>query len=242
MTPFNISDSDTADILASDHGRAMSGGNTFSLLPRVAASLWFVALTIVFTRGLADMIRAAPLESSVFGAWAAVVSRSCTLIFFATIGWLMLVRPQPVARRNGVVPMAVAFFGTYSVWLMPFLPSAAISPTLQIVSAAVSLAGSVLIVFTVLHLGRSFSIAPQARKLVIRGPYRIVRHPLYAAEEIAIIGVLFQYAWYAALSFLILHVALQICRMDYEESLLRAVFPDYENYAKRTARLIPGIW
>jgi protein-S-isoprenylcysteine O-methyltransferase Ste14 len=30
--------------------------------------------------------------------------------------------------------------------------------------------------------------------------------------------------------------------MDYEESLLRAVFPDYEAYAKRTARLIPGIW
>ncbi len=231
-----------AAIGASQSDNHAGGRAPFSLLARIAACLWFAVLTIIFLQGFAHMVTTARSDGGVFAAWAMVVSRACTLIFYATLGWLMLVRPQPLARRNGIVPMAVAFCGTYSVWLMPLLPTAALSPTLQIVSAAISLTGSILIIVTVLHLGRSFSIAPQARKLVIRGPYRIVRHPLYVAEEIAIIGVLFQYAWYAALSFLIIHVALQICRMDYEESLLRAVFPDYEAYAKRTARLIPGIW
>jgi protein-S-isoprenylcysteine O-methyltransferase Ste14 len=242
MGQIGMTDADIVDIVPSQSDRNSDARKPFSLLARVAACLWFAVLTAIFLQGFTHMVTVARSDGGVFAAWAVVVSRACTLIFYVTLGWLMLVRPQPLARRNGIVPMAVAFFGTYSVWLLPFLPPAAPSPSLEIVSAAVSLTGSILIVVTVLHLGRSFSIAPQARRLVIRGPYRIVRHPLYAAEEIAVIGVLFQYAWYGALSFLIVHMALQICRMDYEESLLRAVFPDYEAYAKRTARLIPGIW
>jgi protein-S-isoprenylcysteine O-methyltransferase Ste14 len=216
--------------------------HSFALLSRVAASLWFVILSIVFARGLIATITAVPPGSLTFSDWSPVVSHICSLIFFVTLGWLMLVRPRARARQNGVVPQIVAFTGTYAVWLMPILPQGVHPPALQMVSAAITLTGSLMIVCSVFYLGRSFSIAPQARKLVIGGPYRIVRHPLYVAEEIAIIGVALQYAWYAALPFLVCHVALQLRRMDYEESLLRAVFPDYEAYARRTARLIPGIW
>ena len=242
MKTFGVPASDGVDLSAADGGPASTQPRSFSLLGRVAASLWFIVLAIVFGRGLVGMVRAVPPGGAGFSEWAAVVSRSCTLIFYVTLGWLILVRPRALARRNGAVPMVIAFSGTYAVWLMPFLPHGDISPTLQVISAAIALGGSFLIIFTVLYLGRSFSIVPQARKLVIRGPYRIVRHPLYVAEEIAIIGVLFQYAWYAALPFLVVHLGLQIRRMVYEESLLRAVFPDYEAYARRTPRLIPGIW
>lgn len=214
----------------------------FAKLARVAASLWFVLLGVIFAHGLLDMIHAVRVSGGGAVAWAAILSRSCSLMFFGTLGWLMLVRPRPVARRDEVLPTIIAFAGTYAVWLMPFLPHGAASPALQMLSAAVALAGSLSIIFAVLYLGRSFSIVPQARRLVIGGPYRFVRHPLYAAEELAIIGVLFQYAWYASLIFLVVHMALQIRRMNYEESLLLSVFPDYEAYARRTARLIPGVW
>jgi protein-S-isoprenylcysteine O-methyltransferase Ste14 len=225
---------------------------SFSLLGRVAASLWFVVLTILFAKGLTAMIRALPpidnLGSDNFALWATVVSRCCTLVFYLTLGWLILIRPHPLARREGIVPLAVSFIGTYGVWLAPIvlrpflLEPGQVSPALEVASAAVTLLGSFSIILAVLHLGKSFSIAPQARKLVVGGPYRLVRHPLYVAEEIAFIGFLMQYAWYAALAYLILHMGFQIRRMLYEESLLRAVFPDYEAYARRTARLIPGIW
>jgi protein-S-isoprenylcysteine O-methyltransferase Ste14 len=69
-----------------------------------------------------------------------------------------------------------------------------------------------------------------------------VRHPLYAAEEIALIGVAMHAAWYAAVPFLAVHLALQLKRMNYEEQLLGEVFPRYAAYARRTARWVPGVW
>ncbi len=216
--------------------------HSFTLLSRVAATLWFAVLAVFLTQSLAATIHAIPPGATGFAIWAPIVSRTCTLVFFVTLGWLMAIRPKAAARQQGIIPTTIAFFGTYAVWLMPFLPRAHVSPTLEILSAIVTLIGSLAIICAVSYLGKSFSIAPQARKLVIGGPYRIVRHPLYVAEEIATVGVLLQYEWYAALLFLVIHLALQIRRMDYEESLLRAVFPDYEAYAQRTARLIPGVW
>ncbi|HEX4507679.1 MAG TPA: isoprenylcysteine carboxylmethyltransferase family protein [Alphaproteobacteria bacterium] len=214
----------------------------FSLLGRVAACLWFLVVTTLFARGLVAMLIATPTGGASFSDWSAVMSRCCQIVFFITLGWLMLARPNALARREGVISTLIAFSGTYSVWLIPFLPSARISPTMQMVSAVISLIGCVAIVYAVLHLGKSFSIVPQARKLVIGGPYRFVRHPLYLAEELAVIGVLIQCDRSISLFFLALHLGLQIQRMDYEESLLRAVFPDYEAYARRTPRLIPGGW
>jgi protein-S-isoprenylcysteine O-methyltransferase Ste14 len=215
---------------------------TLSLLGRVASCLWFAVVTGLFARGLVAMLVSTPTAGASFSDWSAVMSRCCQIVFFITLGWLMMARPSPTARREGLVPTLIAFFGTYSVWLIPFLPSAQISPTMQMASAVISLIGCAAIVYAVLHLGKSFSIAPQARKLVIGGPYRFVRHPLYLAEELAVIGVLIQCERPVSFLFLAMHLGLQIQRMDYEESLLRAVFPDYEAYARQTPRLIPGGW
>jgi protein-S-isoprenylcysteine O-methyltransferase Ste14 len=212
------------------------------LLGRIASCLWFAVVTALFARGLVAMLVSTPTAGASFSDWSAVMSRCCQIVFFITLGWLMLARPSATARREGLIPTLIAFSGTYSVWLIPFLPSAQISPTMQMASAVISLIGCVAIVYAVLHLGKSFSIAPQARKLVIGGPYRFVRHPLYLAEELAVIGVLIQCDRSVSFLFLALHLGLQIQRMDYEESLLRAVFPDYEAYARRTPRLIPGGW
>jgi protein-S-isoprenylcysteine O-methyltransferase Ste14 len=55
-------------------------------------------------------------------------------------------------------------------------------------------------VVVIFHLGRSFSVVPQARGLVRGGPYSFVRHPLYLAEEIALLGILLQFYSLATLT------------------------------------------
>jgi protein-S-isoprenylcysteine O-methyltransferase Ste14 len=83
---------------------------------------------------------------------------------------------------------------------------------------------------------------PEARRLVVEGPYALVRHPLYLAEEIAVLGLFIQFASVWTAIVLIIHVLLQFERMRYEETVLSATFPDYREYAARTARLIPALY
>jgi protein-S-isoprenylcysteine O-methyltransferase Ste14 len=77
---------------------------------------------------------------------------------------------------------------------------------------------------------------------VTSGPYRYVRHPLYAAEEIAILGVWLQFMSWPATAILVGHFIIQLWRLGFEETVLRESFPGYDAYARQTARLIPGIY
>ena len=51
----------------------------------------------------------------------------------------------------------------------------------------------VLALIILTRLGRSFSINAEARRLVTEGPYAVIRHPLYLAEQIALIGVFIEF-------------------------------------------------
>jgi protein-S-isoprenylcysteine O-methyltransferase Ste14 len=82
----------------------------------------------------------------------------------------------------------------------------------------------------------------EARKLVTGGPYRIVRHPLYLGEQVSIAGVLLQYLSPAVLFVFAVQIAFQFYRMSCEEKILAATFPEYAEYAKRTWRILPGLY
>jgi protein-S-isoprenylcysteine O-methyltransferase Ste14 len=81
------------------------------------------------------------------------------------------------------------------------------------------------------------------RKLVIAGPYRYIRNPMYIGGGLALLGfgliesspaiVLFVPMWWVFFHFLVL---------VYEEPVLRAKFlHDYEEYCRRTPRWIPRL-
>ena len=93
----------------------------------------------------------------------------------------------------------------------------------------------------VLALGRCFGILPEARGLVTRGPYRLVRHPVYLGELGACAGLLLgaPTTWnvVCATGFGLF----QAIRMRLEEQALAAQFPEYATYAASTPRLLPGL-
>src|SRR4029077_7970043 len=99
--------------------------------------------------------------------------------------------------------------------------------------------GFVMSTFTLLWLGRAFSVTAQARRLVVAGPYAIVRHPLYLCEEITVLGIALAHLSIAAVLIVVLQWVYQLRRMTNEEKVISATFPEYAAYAAKTPKVIP---
>lgn len=165
-----------------------------------------------------------------------------TLIFLAILVVMFAVRHVPQRTAPGFYPRCAAVAGTFLSFGMVLLPLQELSSALYLVSLLLIIGGTSLAIYAVFVLGRSISILPEARRLVICGPYAFVRHPLYLGEIIAVAGVALQYLSAWALLLFALVCALQLQRMKYEERVLSQAFPKYGDYMARTARLMPGIY
>jgi len=213
----------------------------YDLVWRIFGSAWFFLLACLVLRdGLSGHTAAAAGMAS--AGWPKMASHIGLVLFYLTMWLLILIRPAPIRRAAGILPNVWAFVGTYMPWLIALFPGHELSDTGYIVATSLILGGNVLALFVICHLGRSFSFVPQARKLVTAGPYALVRHPLYLAEEVMIIGTVMLYLSPMTVVLLAVHMAVQVRRMLYEEDLLRLTFPDYADYAGHTARIVPNIW
>ena len=162
------------------------------------------------------------------------------LIVLALI-FLLLRRPAK-GKAKGVMPRLAAIAGTYLGVAVVWLPPHPMGLMLSFLSLTLILCGVAFAIFSLLHLGRSFSLMAEARRLVTDGPYSRIRHPLYLGEAISMLGLTLQYLSPLALGILVLQFAFQLLRMKNEENVLSMLFPEYEGYRARTARLLPGLY
>jgi protein-S-isoprenylcysteine O-methyltransferase Ste14 len=80
-------------------------------------------------------------------------------------------------------------------------------------------------------------------RVVAKGPYRIVRHPMYAGVILGVLGLpLALGSWWALIPAGLLS-GLFVVRTALEDQMLLRQLPGYAEYAQRTRhRLLPGIW
>jgi protein-S-isoprenylcysteine O-methyltransferase Ste14 len=168
-----------------------------------------------------------------------LAAQGAALVFLILLLGLILVRFRPTKTAEGWEPRASALIGTFLSLALVGLPMANFAPALRIFAIWLVLAGSLLSIYVLAWLGRSFSVIAQARQLVTGGPYAIVRHPLYVCEEIAIIGMVLLCLSPLAISIAAVQWMFQLRRMTNEERVLRASFPEYSDYAALTPKIIP---
>jgi protein-S-isoprenylcysteine O-methyltransferase Ste14 len=169
------------------------------------------------------------------------VSKISGLIFLLLIVYYTATRLPPRNSANGVIPRMTAIAGTFVMMSLLVLPSADIGYEMRLLSTILMIVGTILSVYCIWHLGRSFSIMATARKLVTEGPYGIVRHPLYAAELVTIVGVVIGNWSVSAVAVGAIWLGLQILRARNEEAVLREAFPEYAEYAARVPMMVPGL-
>ena len=107
---------------------------------------------------------------------------------------------------------------------------------------ALQFAGVVIVLWSFFALGRSFGFAAADRGLVQRGPYRIVRHPIYASYVLLQLGYLLQSISPGNLAVVLLTTACNVGRIRAEERVL-ATNDAHATYRTRVRwRLLPGLW
>ena len=151
-------------------------------------------------------------------------------------------RRKLLLRPQGPWPRIAGLAGFIAPLVLAFTPRANLQGAAAFASAALMLAGTLGAIWAIAYLGRAFSIMPQARALVTNGPYRFVRHPLYAAELLAVAGVMMEHVQPWAILAYVLAALAQLPRIVWEERVLTEAFPNYVDYQRRTARLIPFVY
>ena len=194
--------------------------------------------TLLFTVMVVVQVEATAQSSSLSGAAFHILSGALWVMFTVLIN----IRPAPLRRDRAPMGVAVALLSQLTMISVGLFGADAGSGLRVIVSDVLLVAGLAFSIASVAFLGRCFGILPDVRGLVVRGPYRLVHHPLYLGELTAAVGVVVgsRHPWGAAGAWLVC-LGLQIARTHYEESNLRAEFPEYAQYAARTKRIVPGV-
>jgi protein-S-isoprenylcysteine O-methyltransferase Ste14 len=211
---------------------ALSKTSSYERTMQLVGSMWFMLLALCV---------AIRIGSSGHEPWPSLLSSFCLATFYVLLALLVMTRAPAKAQADGLLPRVAAFVGSYMPWTIAFLGKTdQVLPNLA--STACILIGMIMMLVTIRHLGRSFSLVPQARNVVQTGPYRWIKHPLYLSEEVAVLGVVLHYLTPLTVTVLVLHIGVQICRIYYEEDLLRRNCAEYSSYEASRWRLIPYVW
>jgi protein-S-isoprenylcysteine O-methyltransferase Ste14 len=107
---------------------------------------------------------------------------------------------------------------------------------------AVQVAAVLLMLYARITFGRrSFHAAanPTAGGIVTSGPYAFVRHPIYAAVLYFTWAAVLDHPSWVSMGGAVLISAGAIARMLMEERFLVRRYPEYTDYMRRTARVVP---
>lgn len=190
----------------------------------------------------------APSLAALGDAWAEPSIRAWSVAGFVGLRTAVLfalsvcVFTRSAPRRASREPIAFLACGVaLTVVLALQAPPESSATALVVGGDLLALSAWAWILASFVALGRCFGVLPEARGLVRRGPYRLVRHPVYLGEFAAVGGLIVASPTTRNLAIAVAFAAAQAVRIRLEERALTTEFPEYSEYAGETPRLIPSV-
>jgi protein-S-isoprenylcysteine O-methyltransferase Ste14 len=174
------------------------------------------------------------------------------LVLVWALGWrASKPRSRTAGGMSGLTPYLPVLIGFALLWVHvlperwikePLWPQ---SLVLDAAGLAITVLGAVFAIWSRVTLGRNWSSVPQVKEqheLVVKGPYRIVRHPIYTGLILAVAGTALAQNRGIGLFMVVLLFASYWLKIRVEEKLMMETFPvEYPEYRRRVKALIPGI-
>ena len=170
----------------------------------------------------------------------------------AACGLLLLVSRKPSRYPDQAQEIAVPLAATFGYMLFnnhipvpawmstPVVPNSWLTPAAA-AGVVFSAFGALFALNAILWLGRSLGIVVSVREVVLGGPYRYVRHPIYLGYFFIMVGM-FLTAFTPRMAIMVsAAMALLVWRARLEEHLLAAYSPAYQEWMKHTGFLWPNM-
>jgi protein-S-isoprenylcysteine O-methyltransferase Ste14 len=157
----------------------------------------------------------------------------------ALMGVFSLVRIPP----KTVTVTANSIAATAGMMILPTLikPGLASVGLLNQTGTALELIGVIFTQLARVYLGRSFGLLPANRGIVSKGPFRLMRHPIYVGWFVLTLGYAFIYPRPRNFVVIVAALLFMMWRIAQEEDLL-GLDPEYRAYREKVRyRLIPWV-
>ena len=160
------------------------------------------------------------------------------------------VRRQSLASRFGMVAIAIleylvlfwgaSYFGFANRRFLPALPM------YLWIGLLMTIAGVMFAIWARITLGRNWSeiaTLKQDHELIRRGPYALVRHPIYTGITFAIFGTAIFDGEIRSIILIVAILSLLTHKMKIEEQFMTAQFgSEYASYRQKTKAFVPFLW
>jgi protein-S-isoprenylcysteine O-methyltransferase Ste14 len=170
------------------------------------------------------------------GDWSLLgIGNTCLWFFLAA---LVFTRSPPTVVDASLVAIVAVLVSNWRYVVYDLLGGRALK------AWAVVLFGIMAVWFAVARvcLGRSYAMLPARRSVCRRGPYALIRHPIYAGMILAEPVLAFHATHPAQVAVCVLGAAATVVRIVREEKVLEGA-PGYADYrAKVRWRVLPGAW